>query len=116
MSTLPDGRTVPAPHADERLMLENWLDFFGRPRAEVRGPRRRSVAARVGGTLGNDAAEVVAAASLDDSGKVSDAEAALVGGHGLSLRWILVHMIEEYARHDGHADLLRERIDGVTGP
>jgi hypothetical protein len=32
-----------------------------------------------------------------------------------SLRWILVHMIEEYARHCGHADLLRERIDGVTG-
>lgn len=33
----------------------------------------------------------------------------------VSLRWILVHMIEEYARHCGHADLLRERIDGVTG-
>ncbi|MCT9933820.1 DinB family protein [Planotetraspora sp. A-T 1434] len=32
-----------------------------------------------------------------------------------SLRWILVHMIEEYARHNGHADILRERIDGVTG-
>ena len=37
------------------------------------------------------------------------------GGHDLSLRWIYVHMIEEYARHNGHADLLRERIDGVTG-
>ena len=32
-----------------------------------------------------------------------------------SLRWILVHMIEEYARHCGHADLIRERIDGVVG-
>ena len=32
-----------------------------------------------------------------------------------SLRWVYVHMIEEYARHNGHADLLRERIDGVTG-
>ncbi len=32
-----------------------------------------------------------------------------------SLRWVLVHMIEEYARHNGHADLLRERIDGSTG-
>ncbi len=30
----------------------------------------------------------------------------------LSLRWVLVHMIEEYAQHNGHADLLRERIDG----
>lgn len=32
-----------------------------------------------------------------------------------SLRWVYVHMIEEYARHNGHADLLRERIDGATG-
>jgi uncharacterized damage-inducible protein DinB len=32
-----------------------------------------------------------------------------------SLRWIVVHMIEEYARHNGHADLLRESIDGETG-
>jgi uncharacterized damage-inducible protein DinB len=32
-----------------------------------------------------------------------------------SLRWIYLHMIEEYARHNGHADLLRERIDGATG-
>jgi hypothetical protein len=31
------------------------------------------------------------------------------------IRWIFVHMIEEYARHNGHADLLRETIDGVTG-
>jgi hypothetical protein len=37
-------------------------------------------------------------------------------GHGpISLREILVHMIEEYARHNGHADLLRERIDGRVG-
>jgi len=36
-------------------------------------------------------------------------------GNDVSLRWIYVHMIEEYARHNGHADLLRERIDGATG-
>jgi uncharacterized damage-inducible protein DinB len=33
----------------------------------------------------------------------------------VSMRWILTHMIEEYSRHNGHADLLRERIDGATG-
>jgi len=33
----------------------------------------------------------------------------------ISLRWIMVHMIEEYARHNGHADLLREQIDGAVG-
>ena len=32
-----------------------------------------------------------------------------------NLRWILVHMIEEYSRHNGHADLLRESIDGQVG-
>jgi hypothetical protein len=33
----------------------------------------------------------------------------------MSVRWVYLHMIEEYARHNGHADLLRERIDGATG-
>ena len=36
-------------------------------------------------------------------------------GESPSLRWIVVHMIEEYARHHGHADLLRESVDGETG-
>ena len=36
-------------------------------------------------------------------------------GEPISLRELLVHMIEEYARHNGHADLLRERIDGRLG-
>ena len=45
---------------------------------------------------------------------LSAAEAS--GGRGrFSLRWILLHMIEEYARHNGHADLIREAIDGQTG-
>ena len=36
-------------------------------------------------------------------------------GQEVSLRWIYAHMTEEYARHNGHADLLRERIDGTAG-
>jgi uncharacterized damage-inducible protein DinB len=36
-------------------------------------------------------------------------------GEPMSLRMIYLHLIEEYARHNGHADLLRERIDGATG-
>lgn len=52
--------------------------------------------------------EVASGHDLDDTG--IDGRGALV-----SLRWIYVHMIEEYARHNGHADLLRERIDGATG-
>ncbi|GAC1641615.1 MAG: DinB family protein [Chloroflexota bacterium] len=54
-------------------------------------------------------ARVAAVPSLDDVGvRPRD-------GGPVSLRWILVHMIEEYARHNGHADLLRESIDGVVG-
>jgi uncharacterized damage-inducible protein DinB len=37
------------------------------------------------------------------------------GGTPYSARWVYTHMIEEYARHNGHADLIRERIDGATG-
>ena len=36
-------------------------------------------------------------------------------GEDVSLRWVLIHMVEEYARHNGHADLLREGLDGQTG-
>ena len=35
--------------------------------------------------------------------------------HEMNLRWVYLHMLEEYARHNGHADLIRERIDGATG-
>lgn len=39
----------------------------------------------------------------------------LRGGKEVSLRWIYLHMIEEYARHNGHADLIRELLDGAVG-
>lgn len=52
---------------------------------------------------------VVVGRSLDDT-FVNERRAS-----ELSLRWVYLHLIEEYARHNGHADLLRERIDGVTG-
>ncbi|MEO7428310.1 MAG: DinB family protein [Acidimicrobiales bacterium] len=50
---------------------------------------------------------IAAAHGLDDTN--------LRRGTTVSLRWILLHMIEEYARHNGHADLLRELIDGRVG-
>lgn len=52
---------------------------------------------------------ITAAAALDDPAR-HPGEAP-----GLTLRWILLHMIEETARHNGHADLIREAIDGQTG-
>ena len=44
---------------------------------------------------------------LDDAGRRD--------GQPCTLRWIYVHMIEEYARHNGHADLIRELVDGSVG-
>ena len=54
---------------------------------------------------------------LDDGGldALSVRESRHAEEGRFSLRWILLHMIEEYARHNGHADLIRESIDGSTG-
>jgi hypothetical protein len=49
------------------------------------------------------------------AGLTLDQEFATPRAPAISVRWVYLHMIEEYARHNGHADLLRERIDGVTG-
>ena len=51
--------------------------------------------------------QATAPRGLDDTG--------LPHGQPCSLRWIYVHMIEEYARHNGHADLIREMVDGRVG-
>ena len=51
-----------------------------------------------------------AAESLDDA-----SVSTRIGGKPFTLRWVMLHLIEETARHAGHADLLREAIDGTTG-
>ena len=52
--------------------------------------------------------EIAAAASLDDVGRSSDSG-------GATLRWMLLHMLEEVARHVGHLDTIREQLDGTKG-
>ena len=59
----------------------------------------------------NRARQVTAAADSLDDLSVS----TRVGGKPFTLRWVMLHLIEETARHAGHADLLREAIDGTTG-
>ncbi len=53
------------------------------------------------------ARDAAASKSLEDTGERR--------GEPVSLRWIYTHMIEEYARHNGHADLIRELLDGSVG-
>ncbi|MER7578727.1 DinB family protein [Kitasatospora sp. NPDC097691] len=174
MASTPDGRPIPPAHADERAMLEAWLDFQratlatkvadlddGQVRQAAVPPStmtllglvqhlaevertwyQRVFAGReVSPVYGADnpdgygldrarglaealarwqaevehGRELTAGASLDAAGPLSAQAAAAVGSETVSLRWILVHLIEEYARHNGHADLLRECLDGVTG-
>jgi uncharacterized damage-inducible protein DinB len=55
------------------------------------------------------------AEALADGGLDRLARRRWSDGRAPSLRWIIVHLIEEYARHNGHADLLRESVDGLTG-
>jgi uncharacterized damage-inducible protein DinB len=57
-----------------------------------------------------DVAEALADGGLDRLARRSWAD-----GRTPSLRWILTHLVEEYARHNGHADLIRESVDGQTG-
>ncbi|MER7671370.1 DinB family protein [Kitasatospora sp. NPDC096128] len=174
MALIPDGRPFPPPHADERTMLESWLEFqratlvqkvsglddrqvrlasvapstltllglvqhltevertwyqrvfAGRTVPPVYGPEnpdgyRLDPARGMAEALATWRAEVergresAAGAPLETAGALSERVAGIVGSETVSLRWVLVHLIEEYARHNGHADLLREGIDGVTG-
>ena len=76
----------------------------------------------------DNVADADAAADFATYRTECDAADQAAAGHGLDetfvhprtgtrfdLRWVYLHMIEEYARHNGHADLIRERIDGVVG-
>jgi uncharacterized damage-inducible protein DinB len=73
---------------------DTWAAAHGTWQAEIEAARRAA-----------------AGAGLDDLSAVGSPTT----GEPYSLRWIYTHMIEEYARHNGHADLLRERLDGTTG-
>ena len=81
----------------------DWHSASGAPPEELRALFDRFVEA-------SDQV-ITAAASLDQIAERRRRKT----GEGISLRWILVHMIEEYARHNGHADLIRQSIDGATG-
>ena len=60
-------------------------------------------------------ADAVVDKALEGPGLDGESVGKSRSGDTFGLRWIIVHMIEEYARHNGHADLIRESIDGQTG-
>jgi hypothetical protein len=60
-------------------------------------------------------AEIEAADAVIRSNDLAQPARHERNGFRPNLRWVMVHMIEEYARHCGHADLVRQRLDGTTG-
>ncbi|HZU12471.1 MAG TPA: DinB family protein [Chloroflexota bacterium] len=86
----PDWEWHSAADDSPEQLFALWQDAVNRSRASV--------------------AEALARGGLDQP-----ARRTWPDGRAPSLRWIICHMIEEYARHNGHADLLRESVDGLTG-
>jgi uncharacterized damage-inducible protein DinB len=97
----------------ERFAGEDVADLFGvgeRPGADFLDTAEADPAADLALLRGEIQAvkETVRGRSPDDT-------ATGPSGETFTLRWVYLHMIEEYARHNGHADLLREAIDGAVG-
>jgi uncharacterized damage-inducible protein DinB len=86
----PDWEWHTAAGDSPERLREIWRDAVNRSRARI-------------------------AEALAEGGPGQLARQSWPDGRAPSLRWILCHMIEEYARHNGHADLIRESLDGQTG-
>jgi uncharacterized damage-inducible protein DinB len=98
--------------------LEPWLsaDFSANPDWEFESAKDENVETLFANWNKAVAlSEQVLVESLAMGGLDQLAKRKWPSGESPSLRWIMVHMIEEYARHNGHADFIRESIDGETG-
>lgn len=100
----------------------NWFQHYlgGKPREEIAGDARGDDSWEVGAdkTIADIIAEFDSACATSRqiaAGFTLDQTVPRDQQGQVSLRWIYVHIIREHARHIGHADILREQIDGVTG-
>ena len=98
--------------------LEPWLsaDFSSNPDWEFESAKEEDVETLFAHWNAScELSESVLDSCLEFGGLDQLAKRKWPSGESPSLRWILVHMIEEYARHNGHADFIRESIDGSVG-
>ena len=105
-----DGRPRPEPWAGPESDADPDWDWHSAG-ADTGDELRSLWAERV--ARSRDVVNGLLARGADDA--LAEAHPAWNGQGRVSLRWVLVHLIEEYARHNGHADLIRESIDGETG-
>jgi uncharacterized damage-inducible protein DinB len=104
------GQPLPEPWASVDFEADPQWDW--RTAAADTGDALRALwAERVGRSRGIVQAQL----SEGEEAALSRTHPAWGRPDPVSLRWVLTHMIEEYARHNGHADLIRESIDGQTG-
>ncbi|MFW6695543.1 DinB family protein [Streptomyces sp. MAR4 CNX-425] len=117
----PQVRTAGVPSGTNLLGLVHHLTHV--ERATFLGVRVTDWQATFQAPAEDSVAEVVARyrEAVESANRVLDectdlgAQVPGRGGKGPSVRWALTHMIEETGRHAGHADILREQIDGGTG-
>ena len=100
------GQPMPAPFDDVDWDADRDWEFH-----TAAGDTPAWLLQRYAEACDRSRAVVTAATSLDQLAVAGKRQS----GEVFTLRWILCHMIEETARHNGHADLLREAIDGATG-
>ncbi len=104
------GEVVAEGPALEPWASMPWADEWANALADTGDDLRRQWADRMARSR-----QIVADRLAAGESALDTTYSAWDGEGRASLRWILTHMIEEYARHNGHADLLREAIDGETG-
>ncbi|WP_407565342.1 DinB family protein [Streptomyces sp. 184] len=117
----PQVRTAGVPSGTNLLGLLHHVTYV--ERATFLGAKVTDWPSTFTAPAGASVAEVVAGyrEAVEGANRVLDGCADLGaqvpgrGGKGPSVRWALTHMIEETGRHAGHADILREQIDGATG-
>ena len=115
-STVPSGTSLAGLLQHLTFVESHWFEHIVAGRPASRG--RRSMEVDPGVTLARLRSEYSAACQTSDdiAVAVGDPGAPVTrGGKTRDLRWVLISVLEETARHAGHADIIREQVDGRTG-
>jgi hypothetical protein len=115
-STVPSGTSLAGLLQHLTFVESHWFEHIVAGRPASRG--RRSMEVDPGVTLARLRSEYRAACRTSDdiAVAVGDPGAPVTrGGKTRDLRWVLISVLEETARHAGHADIIREQVDGRTG-
>ena len=115
-STVDSGTNLAGLVQHLTFVESMWFEEIVAGRKATRGDRSMRVDSSVSLRALRTGYRAACAASNEIIAAVGDADAS-VTRHGKTrdLRWVLLAMIEETARHSGHADIIREQIDGQTG-